>query len=522
MKFIKNLFKKRNSDLPKKEHALKHGIYSSVFIVAAVVIVVLVNVFATVMYEKYPIEIDLTKNKVYSLSEENIEYIKSVKHDVTVYVWAKKDELTDGTLENYFLSNFYYYDKTGKYFPQLMKNLDQYSKYNSHIKIEYVDTSSPEASDIKSQFSNDYVYGGDLLITSTLNINGKDVTRTKHLNSYDLFVTEYDSSSNYYTIVASNLENNLSAAINYVTTEKISKFAFLKGVGDIDVLSTFKENLELNGFETEEITGFSSLTNKFDGVVIAAPTKDLSEKELDILDEFLNNNGEKEKVLLTFGNPSVAATPNYSDFLSEWGFTFEEGTVAETSDDYHYPSDPYIFFYSPESTDYYSQVSSETYLASADNSPINIVFEQDGQRKTTVLAYSNDTAVIRPKNAGKNWKANQNNAKQTPLIVASEETAVDNSATSTVIGFSSTDIANETWTESTAFSNMDFMISAVKYAANKDSDSVNFSVSTITTDQIYDQVTEASATFMKVIFVYIIPVSCFVAGVIIIIKRKNK
>ena len=131
---MKKLFIRNN--LPKKEHALKRGIYSTVFIIAVVVIVALVNIFATLLYEKYPLEIDLTQNKVYSLSDENIEYIKSVKDDVTVYVWAKKSDFTDGTLQSYFQSNFYIYDETGKYFTQMMKNIEAYSKYNDKIKIE--------------------------------------------------------------------------------------------------------------------------------------------------------------------------------------------------------------------------------------------------------------------------------------------------------------------------------------------------------------------------------------------------
>lgn len=517
---MKKLFIRNN--LPKKEHALKRGIYSTVFIIAVVVIVALVNIFATLLYEKYPLEIDLTQNKVYSLSEENIEYIKSVKDDVTVYVWAKKSDFTDGTLQSYFQSNFYIYDETGKYFTQMMKNIEAYSKYNDKIKIEYVDTNSPEAADIKSNFSNDYIYGGDLLLMSTVKIDGKDITRTKHINSFDLFTTGTDNSSGYSKIMASNLENDLSAAINYVTSKKINKFAFMKGIGDVSVLSKFKEGLEINSFQTEEITNFKSLTDEFDGVVLATPTKDLTEKELDILDEFLDNGGKKGKVLLTFGNTSAAPAPNYAEFLSEWGLEFGSGTVMETSTDYHYPENPYIFFYSPESTDYGKQIPSDMYLVSADNAPINILFEQDGQRKTQVLAYSNDTAVIRPKNADKNWKPNENNTSQIPLVVASVETAVDESAQSTVLAFSSTNIAGEEWTESTTFANIDFMVGATKYAADKNSDAVTFSVSTITEARMLDQVTETSATIMQIIFVYLLPISCLVIGVVVFFKRKNR
>ncbi len=513
----------RKTDLIKKEHAKKHGIYSTFFIVAMILAVVFVNIFASVLYEKYPIEIDLTKQKVYSLSDENIEYIKTITDDVTVYVWAKRSDFTDGTLEQYFLSNFYYLDKTGKYFSQYMKNIDLYEKYNSHIKIEYVDTNSPEASDVKSLFSNDYIYGGDLLITSTVTVDGKEITRTKHLNSYDLFSAEYDSTTNYYNILASNLENDLSAAINYVTSKKISKVAFLSGIGDVSVLSAFKENLTMNSYEAEEITSFKSITpENFDVVVLAAPTKDLTENELDILDEFLDNNGNKGKVLLTFGNPSAANAPNFSEFLSEWGLLFGSGTVMETNENYHYPDNPYTFFYKPENTEYCSAIPSDMYLVSADNSPINILFDQDGARTTKVLAYSNDSAVIRPKNASKNWKPKKGTEEQIPLAAVCEEKSADETATSTIIAFSSTDLANEEWTQFTAIANTDFMFDTTKYATDKNNESVTFSVNTILTDSIFDQISQKSATVMKVIFIYLLPIVTVIIGIVVFVKRKNR
>lgn len=521
MKF--KIFNKKAEKKIKNEHALKHGIYSTAFIAVVLAAVVLINILATTLYNKYPIEIDLTSKKLYSLSEENIDFIKKVDNKVTVYVWAKESDFTDGTLESYFQQSYYYYDSTGKFFSQLKKNLDSYEKYNKNIEIVYIDTNSPEATDVKSKISDEFIYGGDLLVTATVKIDGKDTTRTKHILSSKLFTTQFDSTNNYYSILSSNLENDLSAAINYVTSEKISKVAFLKGVGDISVLSNYKENLELNGYETEEINNFKDLNNgKYDAAVIAAPTKDLSETELDILDSFLDNGGKKGRTLITFGNPATAETPNYSEFLAEWGMSYGSGTVTETDENYHYPDNPYAFFYTAESTDYTATLSGDTYLISADNSPIEIKFEKDGERSTAVLAYSNDTAAVRPKNAPKNWKAAGNDKGAVALAAACEEKSADGESVSTVMAFSSTDIANVTWTQYSSIANTNFLISTAKYAIDRSTDEVNFSSRTIVSNSISSEITEGSVNFLKVIFIYVLPLAVVATGIIVFVKRKNR
>lgn len=514
-----NILKNKNKDIKRSEYAFKKTIYSSAFIAFAIVALILLNIFASVMYEKFPLEVDLTKDGVYTLSEENIEYIKTIEDEVTVYVWADQQSMTNGSLESFFQTNFYYYDETGKYFSQLKKNIEAYVKHNDKIKIEYVDVSSPEASDIKSKFPNEYIYAGDLLVTATVEVDGTPTEKLKHLNAYDLFTAEYDSSTYYYKITGSNLENQLGSAINYVTTKESVDVAFMSGIGDVSVLSALKSNLELNSYKVTEVSNFKDILN-YDVVVIAAPTKDLTETELDLLDKFLDNDGKKGKVLSVFANPAAADTPNFDEFLDEWGIEIGDGTVAETNEDLYYPDNPYTFFYTPESTEYTSQIPSDMYLLSANNSPIYTTYETDGARTTTVLAYSNDTACVRPKNAPDSWSTKEKEQAAVPLAIACEETDGENG--SVVLAFSSTDLASSDWLQYSAIADMDYLVNSIKYAYEQNTESVTFISRTISTDSIFDQVSQSSSDFMRVIFVYVIPILFIAIGIVVFVKRKNR
>ncbi|MGN1133041.1 MAG: hypothetical protein ACI4RN_01150, partial [Oscillospiraceae bacterium] len=77
----------------KKEHkVIKHGLMSTALTVIFVAVVVLINVVATMLFDKFPMTIDLTKNKSYSISEESEKYAKKIDTDVLITVFAKEDD----------------------------------------------------------------------------------------------------------------------------------------------------------------------------------------------------------------------------------------------------------------------------------------------------------------------------------------------------------------------------------------------------------------------------------------------
>lgn len=89
-------------------------------------VLVLLNVVTTVLFERYPINIDLTKDKIYSMTDETEEYVKNVDRDVLVSIFADEE-----TYLNYSAYN--------KQAIELLKN---YCKMNHHISYRFVDIDS--------------------------------------------------------------------------------------------------------------------------------------------------------------------------------------------------------------------------------------------------------------------------------------------------------------------------------------------------------------------------------------------
>ena len=86
---------KRSKD---KKHTnvrqLKHGMMSTVLTIVFVAAVVLVNVIATVLFERYPLTLDLTKEKKFSISDESIEYVEKIDTEVMITIFSTEEDFT--------------------------------------------------------------------------------------------------------------------------------------------------------------------------------------------------------------------------------------------------------------------------------------------------------------------------------------------------------------------------------------------------------------------------------------------
>ena len=77
-----------DSNIAKK---LKHGTMATALTCGFLAVLVLLNVVTTVLFERYPINIDLTKEKIYSMTDETEEYVKNVDRDVLVTIFADEE-----------------------------------------------------------------------------------------------------------------------------------------------------------------------------------------------------------------------------------------------------------------------------------------------------------------------------------------------------------------------------------------------------------------------------------------------
>lgn len=519
----------------RSRFALKHGAYSIAFVAVAIAVFIVINILATALVQRFPLNIDLTEGGDYSVSEKNIEYIKGITRPVTITVCA-----TEGDYATYMAQYAsYYYNATdstnGKYYTQAMTLLDEYTKYNSNIQVVYADPQSPEFSDIKARVgSSANLTYGSILIESSFELDGQPVSRSKVLSFADLYDVS-DSTGGYaayygtgYELTGSKVESAVTSAIYSVTSDKTTEVAYITAHMNGAALDALNSTLADNNYNVtaiDNLIGYD-IDESVEVLMIAAPSSDYSGAELEKLDAFLDNGGQRGKTLVFFGSADSPDLPNLYAFLAEWGISCMPGSVYETEANNIYQTN-YIYGMTSKKSDYTSSTDSlgRLYLCGG-NIPMSVRFESQGNRTTTEVMATSDTVVVRPLGAGEDWTPD-NSAKQalSSVIVSQDMVYGSNheELKSYLLAFSSVDFVSDDWLNFTGtVGNMELTLGVFNQLSGRNADEVTFTNKTISVESFSDQVTVLASNIVKIIFVGIVPVAVLVIGIVIWSRRKNR
>ena len=298
--------KKKDSKIKRlfKSRKLRKGSFSIMFIAVFVAVVIVLNMVASLLTEKIPaLTFDFSTTKTTQLSQDTIDFLQTIKKEVTITVLADENQYTS--------ANEYY----------LMANtvLKQYHNQNSKIAVKYIDlTANPT---FVSKYPDDTLSGGNYIVECG--------DKHRILTNSDLFnITQdmYGSSQ----VESLEVEPAVTTAILNVTSDNQTKIRFIDGFGDYDA-SAFKELLEKNNYDVASINTLTeSIEESVEALVLFMPSVDLDDTSIQKIKDFLNNNGNYGKDLFYVALPQKVEMPKFNAFLEEWGMKLGEGIVAET------------------------------------------------------------------------------------------------------------------------------------------------------------------------------------------------
>ncbi len=269
----------------------KYRIISWVSVAVAVALLVLVNVFMSVLTDKTQIKIDLTSNKRYELTDASYEYLDTYTADTVIYILASETEQDTNA----------------------RAILDRYAAANSHIKIENVDiTENPS-------FGRSYVSDGETLTSNSVIVVSGD--RSRVIENSEFYAVENDS------IAGLNVESKITSALKYVSSDEVINAYFTTGHGEIDFAGA-KEALEAENYVvadvatlTEDIPADASL------LVIPRPMNDMITAEIAKIDAFVRAGGAVQVYL----SGECSGLANLYSYLSSVGITVNDNEIVESS-----------------------------------------------------------------------------------------------------------------------------------------------------------------------------------------------
>ena len=170
------------------------------------VAVILVNLIATSLTDKFDLNLDLTSNQLYQISDDTKSALSDLKDSVTITVLADEDDFKKDT-----------------YYGTVYKLLNKYTQLaGDNLTVTYINPyTNPNA---VSKYSN----LASSITTGSVIVSCGDNTRV--LNTSDFYSTEASSSySGYYDVTGFQGEQALTSAILSVTSEETPGMYVLQG-----------------------------------------------------------------------------------------------------------------------------------------------------------------------------------------------------------------------------------------------------------------------------------------------------
>ena len=271
----------------------KYKINSKVVTLGVIAIVVLVNLFVSLLVEKFPIKLDMTSEKIYEISEQTKEMLAEYDVPVEVFFVAGNG-----------------YETSYRDLGNLAEVLEKYAQYGPSIKYTNVDAQR------NPTFGTKYTENGKTISVGSVILDaGERYKVYSHTDFYNQNAT------------VMKVEQVMNSGLKFLASKEVYTACYIKGHGESqqdglrNKLISENYNVSDVNLATEEIPGDAKL------IIISTPTVDYTTAELAKLDAFFKNAG---KAIVTFDFQSKGLT-NLYEYLKGWGIAVNDDVAVETS-----------------------------------------------------------------------------------------------------------------------------------------------------------------------------------------------
>ncbi|NLW47129.1 MAG: GldG family protein [Firmicutes bacterium] len=283
---------------------VKYGGYTTLITILLIGLLVTVNLLA----EQIPFKVDLSRNKIYSLSKETYQILDHLKQDLTIYALYK----------------------SGQANTDIIDILKKYSDHSKKIKLQTIDPDKNPGLVKRYLKDNESLNFGSLIITSE--------QQFKVIPAHDLFNFDY---SNPYqpNITSLAVEQRVTGAIMFLSTGKTPKIYALEGHGEPALPLELTKQLETENYEIKPVNLYTdSLPQDMDILLVTTPQQDLTNVEINKIRDFLANQGRALFLIdLQKDLPS-----NLQNLLQSYGLALQQIMIIEDDSTRYIQNNPLL------------------------------------------------------------------------------------------------------------------------------------------------------------------------------------
>ena len=265
-------------------------------------IIFLINILCYSIVQKYNIQIDLSSNQLYQISDQTKSFLKTYNKKTKLILLDDEQTFKNGSP---YLLHIY----------NISKNI---AAENSNITIEYINLD--QNPNFVSNYPNLQLNSGGILITD-------DSNNSQYLPQSKMFSQSYGDMYTQQNQIVSNVESNIAHALEFISGQNLVKTALISGHGEVDI-SPISQQFKDNGYNLNKlILTKDEISEDTELMISSSPKTDYTPEDIAKIEEYLNNGGS----LIYFASATQTKLPNLESLLKKYGIAFSEGTVVETN-----------------------------------------------------------------------------------------------------------------------------------------------------------------------------------------------
>ncbi len=520
---IKKEKKKLSAAAQKK---LKYGGIATAITCTVVAVVVLLNILVNVLVEKYPLKLDLTEDAKYEISEESIDYLKTLNQEVNFTVLMAESK----------------FQTSGESLKMVSEILSRYTQYSDKIHLNYVDPSSNP--DIVNKYQANYsasLTEGDIVISNASDESKLRVVKIGNLFDYDqqkYMAYYYGQGSLEDAITGFSGEQNLTSALMNVTdADPVNVGVVSMGNGQAlynpqfsgAALNAFVNTLYKNGYSYEELDLYTDEfdTEKYDMLLLPAPVNDLTADGIDKLSAFLYNDGNYDKDLIYIASFTQAETPNLDEFLATWGIEVTKNLVLES--DSSAAQQVALSISTGAVSVPVATIAEETYSAGLPNTAlpiaaplcraINLLWDSKTGGITTQLLKTSDSVYLSEMGKPTDEADKTPVGSQTIAALTTRKNTENNiTHDSNILVLGSAMLCDSSLMQDASYNNAQYFVTVMNCLAGK-GDNLVIASKNLTNETISVKTAEMHGIN---IFIFAIPSAVVAVGILVFLRRRNK
>jgi ABC-type uncharacterized transport system involved in gliding motility auxiliary subunit len=267
-----------------KARQTKYAAYAATYILVVIAVVVVANVLA----ERYNKSYDATANKRYSLSEQSAKIVKGLNQNATITYFNQSTRFRDGK-----------------------DLLEEYKNLSPKLKVEYVD---PDKDPQRAREAGVRNFGTAIIQVGAKKEEAKSMTEEGVTGA---FIRDLKSNTRTVCFLSGSGEHQIDDS-------------------DREGFSQFKQLLAKDDYTTKTIDLLQKpeVPNDCTAVVVAGPTRNYVQPEVDALKKYVEDGGRAFFMLdppLKIGHSDIADNDALTSLLQSWGVTVDKDLILDLS-----------------------------------------------------------------------------------------------------------------------------------------------------------------------------------------------